>query len=218
MFSNPFVKFFLPPLTYFFYRFLRASWQIEVSFDSQAKACFKNNQRFLLAFWHQDLLPTLITSQLVQPCIALVSPSPHGSLVEYILLKLGLSSVRGSARTLARAGSKELIRKAKLHHTNVAIAVDGPSGPRHEVKPGIFTLSYLLGYPILHLKIKTSRKYLFENLWDQPYIPLPFSRVFIRIEWGFHKLTKEKCRDKKLPQKLKEKMLWEDVSKTKSIP
>ena len=200
---------FLPRITYFFYRLLLASWRVEISFDPKAKDCFKKNQRFLLALWHQDILPVLSTSQFVKPCIALVSPSPHGTLLEYTLSQSGLIAVRGSARTLARASSKELIRRAKLHQANVAFAVDGPSGPRHEVKPGIFTLSYLLGYPILHIRIKARRKYILKKLWDKPYIPLPFSRIFIRFEWAFQKLTKEECRDTNLPRQLKRKMLLE---------
>ena len=143
----------------------------------------------------------------IRPCIALVSPSPHGDLLAYALAKLGLASVRGSSRTFARAGSKELIRVAKLQKTNVTFAVDGPSGPRLEVKPGIFGLSYLLDYPIVYMRVEAPKKYVLSKLWDKPYIPYPFSSISIHFEWGFKALTKDKCRDTALPQELRAKML-----------
>ena len=181
-----------------------------MSFDPKAKECLQKNQRVLFALWHGDILPILSIYKHVKPCIALVSPSAHGDVIEHILLRLGLISVRGSARTLAKAGSKELLRMAKLHHANIALAVDGPSGPRHKVKPGIFILSYLLNYPILSIQVEAPKKYILNKLWDKPYIPLPFSRVSIRFEWVFAELTKERCRNVSLPEELKGKMPCEE--------
>jgi len=63
----------------------------------------------------------------------------------------------------------------------VAIAPDGPRGPRCKVQPGVIQLAKLSGRPIFPFTFSaTPRKVL--HTWDRFILPLPFSRgVFV---WG----------------------------------
>ncbi|WP_423246900.1 DUF374 domain-containing protein [Spectribacter hydrogenoxidans] len=67
------------------------------------------------------------------------------------------SSSRGGAR-----GLKGLIRLCRGGH-NVSIAVDGPRGPRHQVKPGVFPIARLSGGVIVPVGIACSHRHVFKN-------------------------------------------------------
>jgi lysophospholipid acyltransferase (LPLAT)-like uncharacterized protein len=61
----------------------------------------------------------------------------------------------------------------------VAIAVDGPRGPLHEVKPGVVYLDVLLKAPIIPLAVSAQRFRTLEKSWDRLMIPAPFSEGIV---------------------------------------
>ena len=61
---------------------------------------------------------------------------------------------------------------------NAALTVDGPRGPRHEVKPGMVMIAQKSGGYVLPVGVACSHK-LTVNSWDKTEIPLPFSRVIM---------------------------------------
>lgn len=69
--------------------------------------------------------------------------------------------------------------------SSLALAVDGPRGPRHHIQPGIFILSSKAGKPILPLEITVSRKKCFSS-WDRCVFPLPFARITLQGKEKIH--------------------------------
>jgi lysophospholipid acyltransferase (LPLAT)-like uncharacterized protein len=76
---------------------------------------------------------------------------------------------------------KGLVRLAKTGCCPV-VTVDGPKGPFHKAKAGVFELSRLSGLPIIPVGVAASHKKVFEKSWNKAYLPLPFSRV--TLVWG----------------------------------
>jgi lysophospholipid acyltransferase (LPLAT)-like uncharacterized protein len=61
----------------------------------------------------------------------------------------------------------------------VAISVDGPRGPLHEVKPGAVYLAGLMRAPIIPVAVSAQRFWVIENSWDRLLIPAPFTKCIV---------------------------------------
>jgi len=125
--------------------------------------------------WHGDdlaLLPAFAHGGVTM----MVSRSRDGDLAAQILAQFGYGAVRGSDSRDGVSGLKELIRLVRSGRS-VGLTIDGPTGPRERVKPGVIALAKLTGAPILPAGVWAARRYLFAKTWHQTYLPLPGSRV-----------------------------------------
>ena len=106
---------------------------------------------------------------------AIVSQSKDGDLGAFLLNKLGFISVRGSS---SRGGIKALLETKNYIDKgyDTAIAVDGPRGPRFDVKSGAIYLAKLSDQIILPVIFKTGIYKTF-NSWDRFIVPLPFTHI-----------------------------------------
>ncbi len=153
----------------------------------------------IYAHWHGDEL-ILIRRYSFLGVAVMASLSKDGSLLSVGLEKLGYFVVRGSSSRGGIGGLKALadaVRKGK----NVALAVDGPRGPRYEVKGGVMKLAQLSGRPILPLAASAESKVVFEKSWNQSFFPYPFSRVVVTYGDFFYvprSLTEEQFEAKRL--------------------
>ena len=105
----------------------------------------------------------------------MVSASRDGELLASVLSGLGYNLARGSSN---REGLRALRSAYKTMHAlnrDAVFTIDGPKGPRHKAKEGIFYLAYKSGAPIVPTRIQISRKKLFHKAWDNFQLPLPGS-------------------------------------------
>jgi lysophospholipid acyltransferase (LPLAT)-like uncharacterized protein len=108
----------------------------------------------------------------------LVSRSMDGEIIARNTIKLGFQVVRGSK---GKKGSVEatmqLIEKLK-HNENVAIMVDGPSGPALKVKEGVIKIAKHSGAPIVPVTWYSEYpNFLRLPSWDKFTYPLGFVRL-----------------------------------------
>jgi len=106
---------------------------------------------------------------------AIASQSKDGDLGAYLLNKYGFIPVRGSS---SRGGTKALLQaKGYVNHGHdIVITVDGPRGPRFDVKPGAIYLAKIAHVLILPVMFQIDRFIAF-NSWDRFIVPLPFTTV-----------------------------------------
>jgi lysophospholipid acyltransferase (LPLAT)-like uncharacterized protein len=134
---------------------------------------------FIGAFWHGRLL--------VMPHVYkgnqlgfLVSPHRDGQIVGKALKRFGFHAILGSTTRKGVSAFKQMVR-AYQNGSDIAIAPDGPRGPRYQVQIGVIELAKLTGRPIIPLSFNASRRRIFKT-WDHFLLPYPFSKgVFI---WG----------------------------------
>jgi hypothetical protein len=108
----------------------------------------------------------------------LISRHRDGELITRTVRHFGLETVRGSSTRGGIAGIKGLARALQEGY-DVAIAPDGPRGPRFKVQPGIIQLARISGRPILPFTFSAFPRKVFKT-WDHFVIPFPFSRgVFV---------------------------------------
>jgi len=137
---------------------------------------------FAIAFFHQNILAGLPTQD-CESFSPLISASKDGDLATFVVKNLGYTPIRGSSSRRANAALKEIVRAVKSGR-RTAITVDGPRGPKYEVKPGILKISQLTGTPILPTTFR-SVKHKSLNSWDNFRVPKFFSKIIIRYEKPF---------------------------------
>jgi lysophospholipid acyltransferase (LPLAT)-like uncharacterized protein len=135
---------------------------------------------YIFCVWHNRLpLALMLYRQFVEAgnapfrLAALVSASRDGAMMTRVLELFGVEPARGSS---SRRGTQALIELAiwagRGH--DLALAADGPRGPRYEIKPGVVALAQMTRRPIVPVSYHLTRKFTLKS-WDRFQIPLPFS-------------------------------------------
>ncbi len=168
-----------PGVAFLFIKVLQATMKIEELNGDLVRDLWDSGGNGIGAFWHGRLLmmPVVYRGRGLK---VLISRHRDGELISRTIHLFDLETVRGSTTRGGISGIKGLARALREGY-DVAIAPDGPRGPRCQVQPGIVQLAKISGCPIFPLAFSASpRKVL--RTWDHFLIPLPFSRgVFI---WG----------------------------------
>ena len=166
----------LAPLIIVLYWAWSRTWRIQVLEDTDfIQEKFKNRVAF--AHWHGDELVVVRVGPRYK-CAAMTSTSDDGELMTRVLRFFGFGISRGSS---TRGGARALVGMIKLTQKgyNASFAVDGPKGPRHKVKPGIWYLAKHAGTKIIPTGVAKKQAIVFIRSWNKTYIPLPFSRVVV---------------------------------------
>ena len=137
------------------------------------RALHDAGKNFIYAFWHGRQF-LLFHSHRNTGIVIPASESRDGEIQAQILKRFGFEVVRGSSK---RKGERALLglvdglRKGKT----IALAVDGPRGPLHEVKQGVTYLAGKLNKPIVPVVTGARRSWILEKIWDRYMLPRPFT-------------------------------------------
>ena len=172
----------LMPLCYYLLRFYLSLLRVKVVGEEIALGCLADYGRVIVAVWHQRFLPALayVTKFRNFEPIVMISQSKDGELAAKIAERLGLVPVRGSS---TRGGETALAAILKALKKNPAVIhiVDGPTGPKGLVKPGLISMAQISGAVIVPVIVSVDRAWIMRS-WDRFLVPKPFSKV--TIEWG----------------------------------
>lgn len=130
------------------------------------------------AHWHGDEL-LLIGAHVRTRMAVMASLSRDGERQRRLLGWLGYTVVRGSSSRGAIAGLKALIAAVTERRLNASLAVDGPRGPIHHVKPGILKLAQATGAPLVAGAGAASRARVFSKAWNRAFLPKAFSKCVV---------------------------------------
>lgn len=166
-------------VVYALVRLLMASYRFRVvGIDNRERAAAMHaHGSFCLAVWHEHMMAS-ITGHAFQRFAPLSSLSKDGQVAGYILDKLGFRSVRGSSSRGGKAARDELVQLTRQGYFT-AITVDGPRGPRHQVKAGAIDIARRTGVAIVPLGALANRARIFTKSWDRFQFPLPFAKIVI---------------------------------------
>lgn len=92
---------------------------------------------------------------------------------------LGFGHVRGSSTRGGARAIRELVARLE-EGFDLGITVDGPKGPRYEVKPGPLEISKLSGAPVVPAAVSSKSHWVFSS-WDAFEFPKPFTTVYVRF-------------------------------------
>lgn len=130
----------------------------------------------IYAFWHGRMIVPLFAHRRRRISI-LISQHTDGEIASKVARILGYDPVRGSTTRGGAKAFRQMLRKARTGRC-LAVAPDGPRGPRCVFQPGVVKLAQLTGLPILPVGIGVERKKVLSS-WDRFAIPAPFSRCVI---------------------------------------
>jgi lysophospholipid acyltransferase (LPLAT)-like uncharacterized protein len=175
---NKFFFSILPFLGFLFLLLIRMTMRIKRVREEVLEEFYKNNRRFILAFWHgrQLFMPYSYHGEKIH---ILISQHGDGEIVSRAMGYFGFNSVRGSSTRGGFKAFRELIKLSR--NSDIAITPDGPKGPLYRVQMGIIELARLTSLPIIPVTFSASSRKTLKS-WDQFLIPHLFSKgVFI---WG----------------------------------
>lgn len=138
-------------------------------------------RRIVFVLWHDELFALPGYGLRVDwSLVTVVSQSKDGEVLARVLQGLGLTTARGSS---SRGGVRALVSACRYMRNgqHAVITVDGPRGPRHEVKDGPIFLAHKAKAHVIPLRMRLSARYTFKNAWDRFQIPYPFSKCSIHF-------------------------------------
>ncbi len=180
----------LPVMVFVFYRLLRMTWRVTFDECPAFRRALDNHDPVVIAHWHGDELGLIHLVRRYR-IATITSTSKDGELMNRVLVWLGAATARGSSTRGGANAMRGLISHCRKNGNNVSFAVDGPKGPIHKVKPGVFEFSRLMQAPIFVASIGISRPWVFHRSWNKAVLPKPFSRVHVRIAEGMPVITRD---------------------------
>jgi lysophospholipid acyltransferase (LPLAT)-like uncharacterized protein len=142
----------------------------------------ESGRPLIFAFWHGQLLGIYWNGRQhvrADRINIMVSPSRDGRFLGRLLGFMGYRTVTGSSSSKGIAGLREMMEVLEKGDY-AAIAVDGPRGPRHEVKSGPLFLARHTGAVIIPVIYHFEKKWAIRS-WDRLEVPRPFSTIHVDI-------------------------------------
>ena len=150
-------------------RLLRRTVQVEWAEDQVDPG------RQIFGFWHEDSFSmNLVLGQMAErtrPVHVIVTADTRGDYIEKMLESCGGHALRVADGRASFGKLREILEEYRHKDASVAVALDGPLGPRHQPKKLAFYLAETLGQGFTGFTIRWR--------WDQYAIPLPFSKVTV---------------------------------------
>lgn len=140
----------------------------------------------VVGFWHEDsfamnLVLKAVTGRGNQLSV-LVTGDARGEYIKDMVERCKGDSIRigygfGDLGTI-----RDILDALKEPERSVAIAMDGPLGPRHIPKKMTYFLSEKGKISLVGVTLSYSGKLVLRGRWDHYRIPLPFSRIMVRFD------------------------------------
>ena len=140
----------------------------------------------IFGFWHEDsFFMNLVLEKLSRkttPVDVIVTADVRGNYIEHMIKKCGGSALRVPDGYRAFAVLKKIVQDSYERTHSIAVALDGPLGPRHEPKKLAFYLSEHAGEEFVGISLSYSSCVRLTRRWDKYVIPLPFTRVSVAVK------------------------------------
>ena len=140
----------------------------------------------IFGFWHEDsFFMNLVLENLSRkttPVDVIVTADARGNYIEHMINKCGGSALRVPDGYRAFAALKRIVQNSYEKTHSIAVALDGPLGPRHEPKKLAFYLSEHAGQEFVGISISYSSCIRLTHRWDKYVIPLPFTKVSVAVK------------------------------------
>ena len=158
-------------IVWIIYKIISSTWRTKISEPPEMRQEQNQKRGIILAHFHGDEI-ALISLAKKYKIATMTSTSKDGEIMNTTLNLLGAKTSRGSSTRGGIGALKGLIRLSKEGHST-SFAVDGPKGPLHGVKPGVFEFSRLTGANIYACGVFCDRAWHFPKSWNKTYFPKP---------------------------------------------
>ncbi|MEQ8659023.1 MAG: hypothetical protein RIC24_17090 [Hyphomicrobiales bacterium] len=162
---------------------LALTWRSDASQLARVDEQIASGVPVVAVFWHSSYL-SLFALARGRPVTVFTSQSFRGKIIASICHAFGYAP---SLLPPGRQGYHHMrkVLRDKRHDIEqsvlVGIAVDGPLGPRHRVKPGALHIAARMGALVMPIQVTSHPNWTIRRRWDRFKIPLPFARVILRV-------------------------------------
>ncbi len=167
-----------------FYRTWVKTLRLRVD-DSAADALGREERGAFFVMWHNRAFLSPCLHRGYRPpgkrFFGLVSASRDGAWLSAVFEQFGVATVRGSSSRRGASAMRESLRVVRAGH-DLGITLDGPRGPAYAAKQGIGLLVRATGAPVVYV-VPCYRSAWRLRSWDRFFVPKPFSRVDLRIDF-----------------------------------
>lgn len=162
---------------YWFIRIIGPTLRVCISREDGAQESV-GQRPLIVSFWHAGIVPATYVFRGYGVRV-MSSNSYDGEYMGRIIRRFGFVAVKGSS---SRNAVRALLglRRALQDGWAVAFSIDGPRGPRYQVKPGPVALARSSGVPLSTFHVALEDAWVL-NTWDRLLIPKPFSKVLVRF-------------------------------------
>ena len=140
----------------------------------------------IFGFWHEDsFFMNLVLENLAhktRPVDVIVTADTRGNYIEHMVQRCGGHALRVPDGYQAFAALKKIVQDTYEKEHSLAVALDGPLGPRHEPKKLAFYLSEHADEEFVGISLSYSSCFRLKGRWDKYAVPLPFSRVTVAVK------------------------------------
>lgn len=140
----------------------------------------------IFGFWHEDsFFMNVVLKNLADkttPVDVIVTADTRGNYIEHMIRKSGGKALRVPDGYKAFAALKNIVRESYEKDHSLAMALDGPLGPRHEPKKLAFYLSEHADEEFVGISLSYSSCIRLNRRWDKYVIPLLFTTVTVAVK------------------------------------
>jgi lysophospholipid acyltransferase (LPLAT)-like uncharacterized protein len=173
-------------------RTVAATSRVDESAARELDGRRRRGERIVLLMLHQDVFVAPWFLRGLGVC-GLASTGDAGDIIDAVMRSLGHTNVRGGtsgreSRRRTLGALRDMIRYGNSRADGgllIAITPDGSIGPAGACKPGFGLVALETGASIWCIKIHAAPSLLLRT-WDRTTIPLPFGRVWARMEGPIH--------------------------------
>ncbi len=179
--NNKLIRLCIGYLIYCYIRLLFITYRLRTTYDFEFNEKEFNKNHGIFYFWHQHIIAGMFfffKNGGVGHCI--VSSSNDGKVIGFIAKKLGFNVIWGS-------NNKPSIKTAKttldVLETNKRLCLigDGSRGPAFCLQKSVINLAKKSQVPLVFLECAVEWSLACKKSWDQFKIPMPFSKIHIRV-------------------------------------
>lgn len=183
--SNNFLNFFTKNLIYFFVRVLFSTYSLKIEYDKNLINNTNNaynNTCGVFYFWHQNIIAaTFFFFKIKETGHCIISPSQDGKIMGFIATKLGFTVLYGSAYKQSIQIIRQSLNILKTEK-RLCLVGDGSRGPAFNLQEGVIYFAKKSNLPLIFVDCKSSKFISIKKSWDKFQIPLPFSKIYIKIK------------------------------------
>lgn len=164
------------------------TWRISIEESADLQRARRDKTPIVYAHWHGDELGILYLLKPYRAC-AMISTSSDGAIMDRVVRLLGAETSRGSSTRGGVTALRGILRLAK-DGWSPSVAVDGPKGPYHKVKAGVFEIAKLTEAEVFPLTVACSKAWVFKKAWNKTYLPKPFARIQVVFGPALPRITR----------------------------
>ena len=140
----------------------------------------------IFGFWHEDsFFMNLVLEKLAHktaPVDVIVTADTRGNYIENMVRRCGGNALRVPDGFKAFAALKKIVQDSYEKTHSIAVALDGPLGPRHEPKKLAFYLSEHAEEDFVGISLSYSSCLRLWRRWDKYVVPLPYTTVTVAVK------------------------------------